>query len=119
MLPHAYFYYQCKFDDVSDVQISAGTLSTDDAQRILATQQDYDDYVEDCNSSGQSPFPVSSFMLDPSVADQRKKMLDDPTDGVFVSSVLNASPGEVVAATEHLVQYKCSTLPQMSGGPCK
>ena len=99
--------------------MSTGNLSTDKSQRILATEQDYTDYVEECSSSGQQPLPTSAFLLESSVADKRKKMLDDPTDGVFVSNVLNASPGEVVAATEHLVQYKCSTLPQMSGGPCK
>ncbi len=104
---------------MSDTLLSAGILSTDESHRILATKRDYNDYVEECSSSGQSPLPVSAFLLNPNIADQRKKMLDDPIDGVFVSNVLNASPGEVVAATEHLVQYKCSTFPQMSGGPCE
>ena len=46
-------------------------------------------------------------------------MMDDPTDGVYVSDVLNASPGEMLAADDNVVQYKCTTLPQMSGCPCK
>ena len=45
--------------------------------------------------------------------------MDDPTDGVYTSDVLNASPGEVVASDGNVVQYKCTTLPQMSGCPCK
>lgn len=41
------------------------------------------------------------------------------TDGVYTSDVLNASAGEVVASDGNVVQYKCTTLPQMSGCPCK
>ncbi len=90
-----------------------------ESQRILATKRDYAEYVEACTLQGAEAKPASSFLLDANVAIQRRHMLDDPTDGVFVSNVLSASPGEVVAANEHLVQYRCSTLPQMSGGPCK
>lgn len=97
----------------------AGVLRTDESRRILATTKDYSEYLKECSAKGEPPLPVSAFLLDANIADQRKKMLDNPTDGVFVSNVLNASPGEVVAATEQLVQYRCSTLPQMSGGPCK
>ena len=97
----------------------AGILSTDESRRILATAEDYNEYLEECGATGKHPLPVAAFLLDTNIADQGKKMLDDPTDDFFVSNVLNASPGEVVAATEQLVQYRCSTLPQMSGGPCK
>ena len=98
---------------------SAGKLSSDECRKILATKEDYQQYVQDCNKTGEKALPASAFLLPHDVAYRRKLTVDDQTDGVFYSDVLNASPGVVVAATEQLVQYRCSTLPQMSGGPCK
>lgn len=95
-----------------------GRLSIDECRRTLATEQDYDNYLQDCDLKGEKPVPASAFLLDQNVAYQRKVSVDDQSDGVFFSDVLNAAPGEVVAASDHLVQYRCSTLPQMSGGPC-
>ena len=101
------------------VTVDAGILSTDESRRILATTEDYNEYLEECSTKEEPPLPVSAFLLDAIIANQRMNMLDDSTDGVYVSNVLNASPGKVVAATEQVVQYRCSILPQMSGGPCK
>lgn len=77
--------------------------------------------TEDCILKGEKPLPAlaAAFLLDQDVAYQRKVSVNDQTDGIFTSDVLNASPGEVVAASDHLVQYRCSILPQMSSGPWK
>lgn len=90
-----------------------------EASRILATEDDYREHVDMCEQEGTAPFPISEFKLDLPTALSRKQMMDDPTDGVYTSDVLNASPGEVVASDGNIVQYKCTTLPQMSGCPCK
>ncbi len=83
---------------------------------MLAIEQDYAEYLDKWHSHAEEPFPASDYLLDTQTALHR---LDDSRNVVFVSNVLNASPGKVVAAIEHLVQYKCSTLPQMAGGPIK
>ncbi len=96
-----------------------GDLSMDQCQHHFATEQDYDQYVEAQQAKGEEALPAHDFMLPPAVAFQRKQLLDDSSQGAYTSNVLNASPGEVIAANDQLVQYKCSTLPQMSGAPCK
>ena len=86
-----------------------------EASHILATEDDYREHVDMCEQEGTAPFPISEFKLDLATAFSRNVMMDDPTDGVYTSDVLNASPGEVVASDGNIVQYKCTTLPQMSG----
>ena len=115
VLGHRFLMYALLVQVIED----AGILSTDESRRILATPEDYNEYLEKCSTKKEPPLPVSAFLLDAIGANQRMTMLDDSTDGLYVSNVLNASPGEVVAATEQVVQYRCSILPQMSGGPCK
>ena len=88
-------------------------------QRHFATEQDYEQYLEAQQAMGEEVLPALDFELTPAVAFQRKRLLDDSSQGAYASNVLNASPGEVIAANDQLVQYKCSTLPQMSGAPCK
>lgn len=96
-----------------------GPLTLKEASRILATEDDYREHVDMCEQEGNAPLPLSEFKLDLPTALSRRVMMDDPTDGVYTSDVLNASPGEVVASDGNVVQYKCTTLPQMSGCPCK
>lgn len=95
-----------------------GPLTLNEASRILATEEDYREHVDVCKQEGNAPLPTSEFKLDLPTTLSRKMMMDDPTDGVYVSDVLNASPGEILAADDNVVQYKCTTLPQMSGCPC-
>ena len=97
----------------------AGTLPLDEAARVLATEEDYSEYVEQCEQLGDAPCSKAAYRLDMPTAYSRMLFMDDSTDGVFVSNVMNASPGEVVASNGNLVQYRCTTLPQMSGCPCK
>lgn len=94
-------------------------LTLKEASRILATKDDYREHVDMCEQEGNAPLPMSDFKSDSPTALSRRGMMDDPTHGVYTSDVLNASPGEVVASDGNVVQYKCTTLPQMSGCPCK
>ena len=96
-----------------------GPLPLTEASWILATEDDYCEHVDMCEQEGTAPLSISEFKLDLPTAFSRNVMMDDPTDGVYTSDVLNASPGEVVASDGNIVQYKCTTLPQMSGCPCK
>ena len=96
-----------------------GPLTLNEASKILATEEDYREHVDVCKQEGNAPLPTSEFKLDLPTALARKMMMDDATDGVYVSDVLNASPGEILAADGNVVQHKCTTLPQMSGCPCK
>ena len=101
------------------VSTCAGPFLLDQAARALATEETYTEYEEDRKQLGYALLSKAAFRLDMQTALSGMVMMDDPTDGIFVSNVLNASPGEIVASDLNIVQHKCTTMPPMAGCPCK
>ena len=93
----------------------AGTLSPDKAARMLVTK-DFSEHVKKCKQITDICLRPS-FRLDRRTALSTLSMMGDPSDGVFVSNVLNVSQGKVVASDKDVVQHHYTALPQMSGCP--
>ena len=89
------------------------------AARHFATWRDYEQHCEEADDAGKAPGALEHFRLAPLEAMRRARNFDDADGGVFLSEHLCASPGVVIAANVHVVEHTCSTLPQMSGAPCK
>ena len=89
------------------------------AAQHFATQLDYARHCEEAAEAGTTPTAPEDFRLELPETLKRARAYDDADGGVFLSERLCASPGVVVAANVHVVEHTCSTLPKMSGAPCK
>lgn len=83
-----------------------GTLEINKASQILAIEEGNCEHVDSCNQKGIMPLFKSAFKLDFLTTHSRIVMIDDSTDGLSVSNVLNASPEEVVKADGNMVQVQ-------------
>ena len=95
-----------------------GQPSVDYAAKHFWSNKDYDMHVRGCKSAGREPDSKETFQLNPRAARDRLLDLCD-SNSAFTVEWLSAAPGAVHAATDKVIEHTCSTLPQMSGAPCK